>query len=235
MITSTALTMRFGDTVALNHLTLAVQPGEIYCLLGPRGSGKSTAVNLFMGFLKPAFGTASIEGYDVTKYPNEVKKRTALVTAHTPLYDRLTPIQHMEMFASMYNRHDQHQSSIVERLRAAGLPERAMSERVASLSAGARQKIAVAIAQMKDTPAVLLDEPAGGLDPRSAADVLSLVKEMGEQGKEMLMTTDDVVHARTIADRVGLLKDGLLIRELRREEFIREDLERSYLHLFVSP
>ena len=235
MITSAALTMRFGDTVALNHLTLAVQPGEIYCLLGPHGSGKSTAIDLFMGFLTPGFGTASIEGYDVAKFPHEVRKRTALVTAQTPLYDRLTPIQHMELFASMYARRDQQKSSIVARLRAAGLPERAMSERVASLSAGFRQKIAVAIALLKNTPAVLLDEPAGGLDPRSAADVLNLLKEMREQGKEMLMTTDDVVHARKIADRVGLLKDGLLIRELRREEFIREDLERSYLHLFVSP
>ena len=208
MITSTALTMRFGDTVALNHLTLAVQPGEIYCLLGPRGSGKSTAVNLFMGFLKPAFGTASIEGYDVTKYPNEVKKRTALVTAHTPLYDRLTPIQHMEMFASMYNRHDQHQSSIVERLRAAGLPERAMSERVFQGGQDRTHAMTILATAQSNTPAARFDfqKPyvEAWLGFVGVTDVHAVIVEKTILGEDVDRSARDaaVQQARVLADRL---------------------------------
>jgi ABC-2 type transport system ATP-binding protein len=98
-----------------------------------------------------------------------------------------------------------------------------------------RQKVALAIALLKDAPALLLDEPTGGLDPRSASDLVLLLRELRDQGKAILMATHDVLHAHQVADVIGFLKEGVLIRELRREEFVHEDLERLYLRLLSTP
>jgi ABC-2 type transport system ATP-binding protein len=95
-------------------------------------------------------------------------------------------------------------------------------------------KLAIAIALLKNAPAILLDEPSGDLDPESAADLVRLLKEMRDRGKTILMTTHDVFRAHQIADTVGILRDGVLILQLSRPEFVHEDLEILYLKHVAS-
>ena len=229
MIIATALTKFFDPMIALDHLTLHVRPGEIYCLLGPDGSGKSTTINLFFGFMKPTRGSASICGFDAVKQSVEVKKHAALVSDSVRFFDELTAVEHLACFAALSGRRDLKRLDLVQLLRSVALPERSFDQRVEGFSKGMKQKLAIAIALLKNVPVLLLDEPGGGLDPISAADLVHVLKEMRSQGKAILMTTHDVFRARQIADTVGFLRDGVLILELRRPDFVHEDLEELYL------
>jgi len=229
MIIATALTKYIDPTIALDHLTLHVRPGEIYCLLGPNGSGKSTTINLLFGFIKPTRGSASICGFDVVTQSLEVKRHAALVSESVTFYHSLTAVEHLSCFAALSGRRDLKRQGLAQRLRSVGLPERSFDQRVGEFSKGMKQKLAIAIALLKDAPALLLDEPGGGLDPGSAAELVRLLREMRNSGKAILMTTHDVFHAHQIADTVGFLRDGVLILELRRPDFVHEDLEKLYL------
>jgi ABC-2 type transport system ATP-binding protein len=229
MIIATALTKFFDPIIALDHLTLHVRPGEIYCLLGPNGSGKSTTINLFFGFIKPTRGSASICGFDVVTQSLEVKRHAALVSESVSFYHSLTAVEHLSCFAALAGRRDLKRQDLAQLLRSVALPERSFDQRVGEFSKGMKQKLAIAIALLKNAPALLLDEPSGGLDPSSAADLVRLLREMRNGGKAILMTTHDVFRARQIADTVGFLRDGVLILELRRPDFVHEDLEKLYL------
>jgi ABC-2 type transport system ATP-binding protein len=229
MIIATALTKYIDPIIALDHLTLHVRPGEIYCLLGPNGSGKSTTINLFFGFIKPTRGSASICGFDAVRQSLEVKKHAALVSESFRFYHTLTAIEHLACFAALAGRRDLKRQDLVQLLRSVALPERSFDQGVGEFSKGMKQKLAIAIALLKNAPALLLDEPSGGLDPTSAADLVRLLREMRNGGKAILMATHDVFHARQIADTVGFLREGVLILELRRPDFVHEDLEKLYL------
>jgi ABC-2 type transport system ATP-binding protein len=229
MIIATALTKFFDPIIALDHLTLHVRPGEIYCLLGPNGSGKSTTINLLLGFIKPTRGCAEICGFDVVTQSLEVQRRTALVSENVSFYPNLTAMENLSFFAALLGRKDLKRDDLVQLFRSVGLPEQSFNQRVGEITRGMRQKLAISFALLKDASALLLDEPIGGLDPLSAAELVRLLKEMRDRKKAILMTTHDVFRARQLADTVGFLRDGVLILELRRPDFVHEDLEKLYL------
>ncbi len=110
-----------------------------------------------------------------------------------------------------------------------GLPEESFKRRLKTFSKGMRQRLGIAIAIMKDADAVLLDEPTSGLDPKGGADFLNLLRELKAEGKAIFMSTHDIFRAKEIADRIGILVQGRLIRELTRGEIEQEDLEALYL------
>jgi ABC-2 type transport system ATP-binding protein len=110
-----------------------------------------------------------------------------------------------------------------------GLPERAFEQRVKMFSKGMRQKLGIAIAMIKDAPAILLDEPTAGLDPKAGAEFLELLTSLKAQGKAILMSTHDIFRSKEIADRVGIMKEGKMVMERTRQELAHEDLQRVYL------
>ena len=110
-----------------------------------------------------------------------------------------------------------------------GLPEESFKRRVKTFSKGMRQRLGIAIAIMKGADAVLLDEPTSGLDPKGGADFLNLLRELKSEGKAIFMSTHDIFRAKEIADRIGILVQGSLVRELSRQEIESEDLEALYL------
>jgi ABC-2 type transport system ATP-binding protein len=114
-------------------------------------------------------------------------------------------------------------------MRQVGLPERAFDQRVKEFSKGMRQKLGIAIAMIKDAPALLLDEPTAGLDPKAAAEFQETLRELRERGKAILMCTHDIFRAKEMADRVGIMKEGRKVMERTRAELEHENLERLYL------
>jgi ABC-2 type transport system ATP-binding protein len=114
-------------------------------------------------------------------------------------------------------------------MRQVSLPERAFEQRVKTFSKGMRQKLGIAIAILKQAPALLLDEPTSGLDPKAAAEFVELLFRLRSEGKAILMSTHDVFRAKEIADVVGIMKEGHLIMERTKEELQYEDLEKLYL------
>lgn len=230
MIEAVNLTKRYEDgLLALDALNLKINGGEIYCLLGANGAGKTTTINLFLNFIEPTSGKALINGIDVSKNPLEAKRHVAYVSENVMLYGNFSARQNLDFFARLGGKRGFSKDDYYSALREVGLQERAFEQKIRDFSKGMRQKVGIAIAVIKDTPAILLDEPTAGLDPKAGAEFMETLDELRERGKAILMSTHDLFRAREIADRVGIMKEGKKILERSRSELEREDLQTLYL------
>jgi ABC-2 type transport system ATP-binding protein len=231
MIEAIDLTKRYEDDglLALDHLNLHIRPGEIYCLLGTNGAGKTTTINLFFNFIDPTSGVAKINGYDCAQEPIKAKKYAAYVSENVMLYGNFTARQNLDFFSKLAGRKGLKKEDYHMVMRQVGLPEWSFEKRVNTFSKGMRQKLGIAIAMLKQAPALLLDEPTSGLDPKGAADFVDVLLRLRNEGKAILMSTHDVFRAKEIADTVGIMKEGVLIMERKKEDLLDENLERLYL------
>ncbi len=230
MLQAIDLTKRYEDgLLALDNLNLEVTEGEIFCLLGANGAGKTTAINLFLNFIDPTAGTALINGIDVAKNPLEAKKHVSYVSENVMLYGNFTARQNLDFFAKLGGKRELTKDDYHMHMRKVGLQEEAFEMRLKNYSKGMRQKLGITIAIIKDAPNILLDEPTAGLDPTAAAEFIKILKSLRDNGKSILMCTHDIFRTKTIADRVGIMKEGRLVMLRTREEFLEEDLEKIYL------
>ncbi len=229
------LSKRYEDGVlALARLDLEVRAGEIYCLLGANGAGKTTTINLFLGFIPPTAGACLINGIDVAKDPLEAKKHVSFVSENVMLYGNFTARQNLEFFAKLGGRTGLTRADYDRAMARVSLQAKAFDQRVKAFSKGMRQKLGIAIAVVKDAPAVLLDEPTSGLDPKAAAEFLDIMAELRAEGKAVLMSTHDIFRAKEIGDRVGIMRGGRLVMEQTRAELAHEDLNRLYIDYMES-
>lgn len=232
MLEAIDLTKQYEDGVlALEGLSLKVSPGEIYCLLGANGAGKTTTINLFLDFIRPTRGRALVKGVDCAERPLEAKEHLAYLSENVTLYGNFTARQNLVFFARLGGRTDLGRDECRAILQRVGLPDRAVEQRVRSFSKGMRQKLGIAIAISKRAPALLLDEPMSGLDPKAAAELVDVLAGLRDQGRSILMSTHDIFRARQLADRVGIMRGGRKVAELDRDELERTDLEALYLDI----
>ena len=231
MIEINELTKRYEDGVlALDHVSYTVKAGEIFCLLGANGAGKTTTINILLDFIPPTSGSGSINGYDCTKLPLEAKKYVSYVSENVQLYGMFTARQNLAFFAELAGKKGLKKKDYYDVMRRVGLPEKALTMRLRHFSKGMRQKLGIAIALLKDPPAILMDEPTSGLDPKSAQEFLDQLRQLRQNGKAILMTTHDIFRAKMIADHVGIMKQGRLVAVRERKDFKNIDLEEIYLH-----
>jgi len=230
MIEAKNLSKRYEDDVlALDALNLRVNPGEIYCLLGANGAGKTTAINLFLDFIGPTSGQALINDIEVAQNPLEAKKYVAYVSENVMLYANFTARQNLDYFAKLGGKRDLKKDDYYRVMGEVGLQERAFEQKVKEFSKGMRQKLGIAIAIIKDAPALLLDEPTSGLDPKAGAEFLKTLIDLRGKEKAILMSTHDIFRSKDVADRVGIMKEGLKVMERSGEELKHENLEQLYL------
>lgn len=230
MIEATELSKRYEDgALALDSLDLAVGEGEIYCLLGANGAGKTTTINIFLDFIEPTGGRALVNGVDANRDPLEAKRYVGYLSENVMLYGNFTAVQNLEFFSRLGGQKELDRDGYHGILRKAGLPEEAFERKVRDFSKGMRQKLGIAIAMSKDAPALLLDEPMSGLDPKAAVELVATLAALRDSGKAILMSTHDIFRARDLADRVGFLKQGRKVLECAREELRDQSLEALYL------
>jgi len=236
MIETINLSKRYEDgNLALDDLNLRVNAGEIYCLLGANGAGKTTTINLMLNFIEPTSGKVMINGIDMTRDPLEGKKYVAYLSENVMLYGNFTALQNLDFFTQLGGRRGLSKEDYRRILLDVGLPVKAIEQRVKDFSKGMRQKLGIAIAIAKDAPALLLDEPMSGLDPKAAAELVHTLENLRAQGKAILMSTHDIFRAKELADRIGIMKDGRKVAELSQAELLRTDLEQLYLqHMQVD-
>lgn len=230
MIQTVDLSKRYEDGVlALDKLNIEVRAGEIYAMLGGNGAGKTTAIHLFLNFIEPTSGEARIAGIATHKEPLEAKNKVAFVSENVSLYPSFTAIQNLDYFTRLGGRTDLERTDYEAVLQRVGLEREAFDKRLRGFSKGMRQKCGLAIAILKDAPAILLDEPTAGLDPKAGLEFIRLLEGLREEGKAILMSTHDLFRAKQVADRVGILNRGVLMAERRRDELEHEDLEQVYV------
>ena len=234
MLETRDLTKVYDNTIlAVNELNLKIEPGEIYVILGANGAGKSTTISMLLNFIDPTSGTALVNDIEIPKFPLEAKKHLACVSENVELYRNFTARQNLEFFTKLGGKKKVTRDELDATLARVGLPEESFKRRVKTFSKGMRQRLGIAIAIMKGADAVLLDEPTSGLDPKGGADFLNLLRELRSERKAIFMSTHDIFRAKEIADRIGILVQGNLVRELSRQEIETEDLEALYLR-FVA-
>jgi ABC-2 type transport system ATP-binding protein len=230
MLEAKDLTKKYEDgLLALDHLNLKVEPGEIFCMFGANGAGKTTAINLFLGFISPTEGTALIEGIDVVKEPLKSKEYVSFVSENVMLYGNFTAYQNLDYFSKLAGKRDLKKNDYAEVMRRVGLQENAFDMRVKNYSKGMRQKLGIAVAAIKDAPNLILDEPTSGLDPRSGQEFLELILELRDQEKSIFISSHDIFRAKFIADRVGFMLQGRLVMMKTSAELKGEDLNRLYV------
>lgn len=228
MLEANDLSKNYGTHEALKALNLTVNGGEIYCLLGANGAGKTTTINLFLNFISPSGGTARVNGLDVTEDPRGSKRYLAYIPEQVMLYGNLSGRENLAYFARLGgNRYsDDEYTAFLHRC---GLQADAMDKRVKTYSKGMRQKVGVAIALAKRAKALLLDEPTSGLDPKASNEFSALLLELKADGVAILMATHDLFRAKETGTRIGIMREGVLVRELDAGEVSHVDLERIYL------
>ncbi len=230
MLETRDLTKVYDNTIrAVNELNLKIERGEIYVILGANGAGKSTTISMLLNFIDPTSGTALVNDIEIPKFPLEAKKHLAYVSENVELYRNFTARQNLEFFTKLGGKKKVTRDELDATLARVGLPEESFKRRVKTFSKGMRQRLGIAVAIMKGADAILLDEPTSGLDPKGGADFLNLLRELRSEGKAIFMSTHDIFRAKEIADRLGILVSGNLVRELSRQEIETEDLEALYL------
>jgi ABC-2 type transport system ATP-binding protein len=223
----------YADRTILRGLDLAVHPGEIYALLGANGAGKSTALSLFLGFLRPQSGTVRVQGIDPAAEPAKARRQLAYIPENVALYEHLSARENVAYLLHLAGQRE-HDAAIGDALAAAGLDPSAHDRRVSGFSKGMRQKVSIALALARKVPALLLDEPTSGLDPQAAAEFHALLARLRAQGVAVLMVTHDLFGAVETADRIGFLDKGQMAEEVPAagvERFDVRALHRRYARL----
>lgn len=225
-----SLRKEYGKKVALKGLDLKISAGEIYCLLGANGAGKSTTINLFLDFIKPTSGHANINGLSASDHSLETKKHLAYIPEIVMLYRNLSGFENLKYFTALSGNEDYSKSDYIDFLRRSGLPEFAIHNRVAGYSKGMRQKVGIAIALAKRAKLLLLDEPTSGLDPKASNEFSDLLRTLSGDGVAVLMATHDLFRVKEVGTRAGIMRLGELVDEIATSEIGHADLEALYLH-----
>jgi ABC-2 type transport system ATP-binding protein len=207
MIEARNLTKTFEDgTVAVRDATFLVRPGEVLGLLGPNGAGKTTTVHMLLGHLPPTSGQALLNGIDVHEEPLRAKAHVGYVSENVLLYGALTAQQNLRFFARLSGR-PVPPGREEELLARVGLAQ-AARRRVDAFSKGMRQRLGIAIALVKDPPALVMDEPTSGLDPRGAGELGKLILDLRGQGKAILLVTHDVFRIGELCTHAAIVTGG---------------------------
>jgi len=203
------LTKRFGDFVAVNHVSFDVRAGEIFGFLGSNGAGKSTTIRMLCGLLRPTSGTATVGGIDVGRDPEGVKRRIGYMSQRFSLYENLTVDENIRFFGGVYgldrDRLTRRREFVLDM---AGLRGRE-SALARTLSGGWRQRLALGCAILHEPPIVFLDEPTGGVDPLSRRRFWRLIDGLSQAGVAVLVTThylDEAEHCH----RIAIIQSGTL-------------------------
>ncbi len=194
----------------LDDVSFAVAAGETYALLGGNGAGKSSTLLAFLGFLKPSGGSVLVNGREVGADVEAGRKAISYLPEAAALYGHLTAFENLGYFLDLAGKQVS-RADMEAALDKVALPAEARDQRMQSYSKGMRQKTAIALALLRDTPILLLDEPTSGLDPVAIDEFHAMVKSLAEAGRTILMVTHDVYGACHVADRVGLLRAGRLV------------------------
>jgi len=211
-IVTTALTKHYGEAVAVEHLDLTVQQGEIFGLLGPNGAGKTTTILMLLGLTAPTSGTAEVLGLDPVHHALEVKRRVGYVPDTVGFYDDLTGRENLRYTARL-NRlsRDDAEGRVADVLAEVDLTERA-DDRVGTYSRGMRQRLGVADALVKQPAILIMDEPTVAIDPEGVEELLALVGRLAEdRAVTVLLSSHLLQQVQAVCDRVGIFVAGRLV------------------------
>ncbi len=217
------LTKHYGDLVAVNGISFDVHRQEVFGILGPNGAGKTTTLEMIETLRPIDSGTVVLDGLDVTKNPQEVKRRIGVQLQASSFFDKLSLKELLSLFGEMYDR----QVDPLALLDEVELRDKARSY-VAQLSGGQKQRFSIAAALVNDPVILFLDEPTTGLDPQARRHLWGVIRRIRTEGKTIVITTHYMDEAEELCDRVAIMDHGTIIAYAPPQELIRKLVKKGF-------
>jgi ABC-2 type transport system ATP-binding protein len=223
----------FGPIVAVDSLDLRIARGEVFGLLGPNGSGKTTTIRMLCGLMDPTAGEASVVGYDVRREPEAIRQNIGYMSQRFGLYEDLTVAENVRFYAGVYRlRREVRQTRIAELLRELELDARA-AQLAGTLSGGWKQRLALACATAHRPQMLFLDEPTAGVDPMARRRFWEIIRALAAAGTTILVTTHYMDEAAR-CDRLAFLSRGHLIALGTPQEITAQFVQPSIEDVFIE-
>lgn len=228
VIQTEGLTKRYGDLVAVDHLDLRIYKGEVFGVLGPNGSGKTTTILMLLGLTDPTEGSARVLGFDPVRQPLKVKAHVGYLPDQVGFYDELTARENLSYIAKLNGiPRKEAQRRIDDALERMGLWDVA-DRRVGTYSRGMKQRLGLAELLLKQPRVIVLDEPTLGLDPEAAREFLHSIRNLKEEGITVLLSSHLLHQVQAVCDRVGLFHRGRMVLEGTVPELAQRVLGGAY-------
>ncbi|WP_027876758.1 ABC transporter ATP-binding protein [Meiothermus cerbereus] len=236
VIETQGLTKRYGKVVAVDNLELRIEAGEVYGLLGPNGSGKTTTILMLLGLTEPSAGNVRVLGLDPAREPLSLKRQVGYLPDSVGFYGEMTAWENLAYIARLNGLPkaliQRRIEQVLERMGLAEVAQRPVS----AFSRGMRQRLGLAEVLLKEPKVVILDEPTLGLDPEAAQEFLQMIRGLKAEGITVLLSSHLLHQVQAICDRVGLFHKGKLVLEGRVEELAQRVLGGAYrIRLEATP
>lgn len=234
MIETRQLTKRYGDLIAVDHIDLKLEEGDVFGFIGPNGSGKTTTMRMLATLLKPDYGEAYVCGKSIYTHPQEIRRLVGYMPDFFGVYDDMSVIEYLEFFAAAY-RIDGHARRKIceEKLELVDMSFK-RDAMVNQLSRGQTQRIGLARVLLHEPQVLLLDEPASGLDPRARIEIRNLLKRLGELKKTVIVSSHILPELADVCTRVGMIEKGVLIVDGYVNEVMKKARESQMIEVRVT-
>lgn len=227
------LTKNFGDTIAVDNLTLSIEKGDIVGLLGPNGAGKTTIINIITSILKPTKGEVEIFNKSLYKYGAEIKSRMGIVPQNIALYENLTVEENIKFFAKLYGlRKTLLKEGLNFALDFTSLQDH-RTTKCKHLSSGMQRRLNIACAIAHKPEIIIMDEPTVGIDPQSRNHILHMVKKLNEEGCTIIYTSHYMEEVQQLCNKIAIMDNGKLIAKGTKDELISLISDNSTLEVEV--
>ena len=233
MIEINHLVKKYGSHVAVDDLSLTVEPGKIYGFLGPNGAGKSTTMNIITGYLAATSGEVKINGFDVLKQPEEVKKCVGYLPELPPLYMDMTVKEYLDFVAELKKLEKSLRAGYVKEAMKITKTEEVSGRLIRNLSKGYRQRVGFAQAVLGYPEILILDEPTVGLDPKQIIEIRDLIKELGKK-HTIILSSHILSEISAVCDHVFIISHGKLVASDSTENLLERMTGAQEIELLVT-
>ena len=233
MIEINHLVKKYGEHVAVDDLTLTVEPGKIYGFLGPNGAGKSTTMNMITGYLGATSGEVKINGHDIFADPQEAKKCVGYLPEIPPLYTEMTVLEYLDFVAELKGLDKKVRKTQTEEIMELTHTKEVSERLIRNLSKGYRQRVGFAQAIMGYPDVIILDEPTVGLDPKQIIEVRELIKELGKK-HTVILSSHILTEISAVCDHVFILSKGKLVASDSTEHLLERMSGAQEIALLVK-
>ena len=233
-LTKTYQDLQSGGFTALDRVSFDAMPGQIFGLLGPNGAGKTTALRILSTVLRPTSGSVTINGFDVTTEPDQVRHQIGFVSTNTAIYDRMTAWEMVQYFGQLYGMSEEHLKAQME-----SLFERFQMNEIrdilgSQMSTGMKQKVSIARSMIHDPPVLIFDEATSGLDILVAREVLKTVEQLRDHGKCVIFSSHIMTEVQRLCDHIAIMHRGQILTQGTIGELAHQHQQSDLEELFYQ-
>jgi ABC-2 type transport system ATP-binding protein len=228
------LTKKYDELFAVKSLDVKLEPGDVYGFIGPNGSGKTTTMKMLATLLNPTWGEAYVGGYSIYTHPEDIRRLIGYMPDFFGVYDDMKVIEYLEFFAAAYRINGAKRRKVCEdALELVGLTYK-RDAMATSLSRGMNQRLGLARVLLHDPQVLLLDEPASGLDPRVRIEIRQVIKQLGQMGKTIMVSSHILPELADMCNKIGIIERGELLVNARVDDVMKQVRRQVVLWIGVA-